>query len=253
MRHRKHHLIRAICLAVLLSFLAHSPSLATDPLSAICDIWPPYQYMEKGRLVGYSVEMVQSVFKSMDVELAEVQTLPWKRALSTFQETRTDVLFAANYTEQRDLFAHYPDEPLFESPWIIWSREPNRFQSLNELKGKRIGVVRGYSYTREFWVFIKTHCDVQEVITDEANFKKLDAGRVDAVIAELGNGHHLVRQYGLQKITAQPHIVIKKDGLYIIFNRDTISRQFVDTFSRELQWFKESEAHRELRRKYFGE
>lgn len=239
-------------LSVVLVLWAIIGSTTQQPMRLVCDIWPPYQVESNGVVTGYSAELVQAVYEKMGVPIEKITAYPWKRALSIMEHGRADALFSANYTDERRLFARYPEEVLAESPWIIWSRGKKAIQSLDDLKGKRIGVVIGYSYTRQFWDFIETYCIVEKVTSDEINFKKLNFGRLDATVAEYGNGLHLIKEFGLHSIKAQPAAEIKRDGLYIMFNRDNISDSFVQDFSKELKRFKTTAEHTKLREKYFG-
>ncbi len=145
------------------------------------------------------------------------------------------------------------NQKLFDTPWVIWTKNMRTIDSLKDLKGKSIGVVIGYSYTEAFWNFIQTYCKVEKVTTDAINMKKLAINRLDAVVAEYGNGMYLIDKLKLKGIQPHRNIVIKKDGLYIIFNRDTVNDSFVRKFSKELKKFKTSEEYRALRTKYLLE
>lgn len=248
---RLHHILMGALLAIIL--VGATPASAEErPLKIICDIWPPYQIDHLDGITGYSTEIVAHVLKAMDVKHEPVTAYPWKRALTILESNHADGLFSANYAEDRLTFARYPEEVIVDSPWNIWSRGEQAFLSMDDLKGKRIGVVIGYSYTPEFWDFIQTYCEVEKVTSDRINFRKLSMGRLDATVAEYGNGIYLVRQLGLANVAPQKALEIKRDGLYMIFNRNTVKEGFVQEFSRQLRTFKATEAHRDLQRKYLG-
>ncbi len=234
-----------------LFFLLNSVGQTARSVNLVCDIWPPYQMKSRDGMSGFSVDVVTAVFGRMDVEIEGVTSFPWKRALVMVEHGRADALFSANYTPDRAVFARYPEEMLVNSPWVIWTRG-EKITSLDELKGRTIGVVNGYSYTPEFWDFIETHCTVQKVHSDEVNFKKLAAGRIDATVAEFGNGHYLTTLFGLNNVKAHLNFPIKEDGLYIIFNRDSAAAEFVEEFSEQLKAFKSTDEFRALRMKHFG-
>lgn len=216
----------------------------------VCDIWPPYQIQKRDTVIGLSTEMVQTIFHKMDMSIVSTQSYPWQRALQIFESGHADALFSANYTKDRETFAIYPKEKLLESPWVIWTRGMKNIKTMDDLKGLTVGVVMGYSYTSEFWTFIETYCKVEKVTTDKTNFKKLALGRVDAIAAEYRNGLHLLNELGAVNITPHTDIVIKRDGLYIIFNRKRTSPVFVEKFSHELKQFKTSPAYEQLMMKY---
>jgi len=244
-----------ILAVLLLCGAAVSTSIAfrEQPIRLVCDIWPPYQTVSENGLGGFSTEMVEAVLKRMGTPVKSLESFPWKRALTILEQGGADALFSANLTPDRAIFAHYPSEKLIDAPWIIWTRAERPVHSLEDLKGKSVGVVLGYSYTESFWRFIETYCRVEQVSTDEINMRKLALNHVDAVAAEYGNGLHLVRELGLKGIRPHPDIVIKQDGLYIMFNRRSVREAFVERFSEELKAFKATPEYGELRKKYFEE
>ncbi len=225
---------------------------ARKPVNLVCDIWPPYQIKEKHGVSGFSTELIQAVYASMGISIEDITAYPWKRALSIFEQGHADALYSATFSADRTVFAHYPKEVLFDTPWIIWSQHSANIQSMEDLKGKRIGVVLGYAYTKEFWDFIETHCSVEQVSSDEINFKKLEFGRIDAVVAEFGNGHYLVKKFGLRSVKPVPQIELKWDGLFILFNRENVSEKFVQDFSKHLKKYKKSDSYKALRERYFS-
>ena len=242
----------SFAVVIILTFFPVHGVNASEKDKLVCDIWPPYQIMSIDGVHGYSVSVVEAVYDRLNKPHPSVDSFPWKRAMDMVMHDRAIGIFSANHTPERAMYMHYPSEPLIVSPWVIWTRG-GRVESLDDLRGKTIGVVLGYSYTDEFWDFIEKYCNVEAVHSDEVNFVKLDAGRLDAVIAEYGNGYYLVTSKGMKNIVPNMGVVVKEDGLYVAFNRELVSQSFVDDFSRELVEFKKTDQYRSLLRKYFGE
>ena len=242
-------LFLSLCLCIISTVV----SADEKKMSIVCDIWPPYQISVDGHVDGFSTKVVKEVLKRMDVEIELLKDYPWKRALYMVEKSKADALFSANFTEDRTQFAYYPDEPIVQSPWVIWSREEDdfKFNTLNDLKNKKIGVVRGYSYTPEFLEFLKTHAKVDEVTDDATNFKKLNAARVDLTVSELGNGYHIIKNLKLDKIVPHTDHPIKTDGLYIIFNKESVSQAFVTQFSNELKKLKKESVYQIWHEEFF--
>lgn len=98
------------------------------------------------------------------------------------------------------LYSHYPEEPLAKEKWVYFVRSADAdelsFSSYDELKNRRIGVLRGASVTEEFWNFVKQHKNAEEAATDEINFRKLDRGRIDYVVTSYSNGVHFAKRRG---------------------------------------------------------
>jgi polar amino acid transport system substrate-binding protein len=222
-------------------------------LNLVCDVWPPYQIKDNNALTGYSTELVKAVLGKMDVNNLVIKDYPWKRALHMVTTGETDGLFSANFAKEREAFAFFPEEPLIVSPWVIWVRTDSgiNFKEFNDLAGLNCGVVRGYSYTPEFWDFLKSKGRFSEVADDETNFKKLDAKRVDYTVSELGNGYQILKKFNLKGITPILHTPVKKDGLYIMFNKNRVSKEFTDEFSKALKEFKDTSEYNLLYNSYF--
>jgi polar amino acid transport system substrate-binding protein len=127
-----------------------------------------------------------------------------------------------------------------------------RFSSFDDLVGHDIAVLRGASISPEFWEFAGRHRRVVETASDEANFRMLEAGRVDYVVASFVNGMRLITSLGLEgKIAPLLARSLKEDDLYVIFSKQRVSPEFVAQFSDALRRFKQTPAFRAIYRKYF--
>jgi polar amino acid transport system substrate-binding protein len=127
-----------------------------------------------------------------------------------------------------------------------------RFASFDDLMGHDIAVLRGASISPEFWDFSRRHQRVVETASDEANFRMLDASRVDYVVASHVNGLRLIASLGFAgKIAPLPSRSLKEDNLYVIFSKQRVSAEFVARFSNALSRFKQTSAFRAIYRKYF--
>ncbi|GBC63003.1 hypothetical protein DENIS_3992 [Desulfonema ishimotonii] len=238
--------IKVISFFIIMLVLATDAVAEKDGLTIVCDEWPPYQVVEQNNISGFSTRVVKAVFKKMDVSINSIKAYPWKRAITMLEKGKADALFSASFSEARTAFAYYPEEMLVESPWVLWVREEDdlKFDTYDDLIPKKIGVVSGYSYTREFDDFLKKHGNYEEVFMDDLNFKKLNAGRIDYAVAELGNGSYLISKLGLGEIIPLKENPIKSNGLYIIFNKNNIPESFVKQFSEALKKFKNDSLYR---------
>ncbi len=238
-------------------FLFGLPPLAfgeAKPLRLVCDHWPPYQISQEEKLTGFSVSLVDLVFKQMGTSIESLRVYPWKRALSYLEKGQADALFSANFNPARTEFAYYPEEKLIDSPWVLWGKKTGELREIaySDLANRQIGVVSGYTYTKAFWQFLRTHGNYAAVTSDEQNFKKLAAGRVDYAVAELGNGLFLINKLKLSGIIPFMKHPVRTDGLYIIFNKQTVPKSFVVLFSKTLAGIKQGDEYQALYLKYFS-
>ncbi|MDM8537270.1 transporter substrate-binding domain-containing protein, partial [Desulfobacterales bacterium HSG17] len=115
----------------------------------------------------------------------------------------------------------------------------------------KIGVVLGYSYTKELWDFLKANNIYSEAKTDRLNFLKLEKGKIDYFPAEMGNAKIIINELGINdKVTYLPKKITQKP-YYIIFNKKRVTADFVNDFSDALKKFKETDEYREIFNRYF--
>jgi polar amino acid transport system substrate-binding protein len=184
------------------------------------------------------------------------EEFPWARAARLVFRGEREALFTAFYNEERARFCHFPKEPLARDKWIFFVRTTDvgrlRFSSFEDLVGHEIAVLRGASISPEFWDFVRQRLTVRETASDEMNFRMLEAGRVDYVVASFVNGMRLIRTLNLEgRIEPLPSRSLKEDDLYVIFSKERIAPAFVEAFSEALRQFKQTEAFRAIYRKYF--
>lgn len=240
-----------------LSVFWFSPSSIAEPnreLKLICDDWPPYQIVNNGKVGGFSTSVVDLVFKRMDVNVRRYRHYPWKRAITMLEKGMVDGLFSANKTPEREVYAYYPSESLVDSPWLVWSKQEDElvYSSFDDLLGKQIGLVRGYSYTPDFWQFVEMNKLYMLATSDEQNFKMLNAGRIDFTVAELGNALHVLKNNHIYNMHAYYKVPIKVDGLYVAFSKERVSLAMVERFSQELKKLKAEPLYQKLYEEFFS-
>jgi polar amino acid transport system substrate-binding protein len=229
---------------------------AETTLRLATDVWLPYEDISDKNSPGFSTEVIAHVLKSMNVK-TDTREFPWARAMKEVFDGNRDALYTAFWTEDRAKFCLYPEEPLTRDKWVFFVRRANAaslsIASYEDLKDRRIGILRGASITKEFWDIVRRHKNYEVVKTDELNFRKLARGRLDYVVTSYSNGINLLKKMKLSdKISHLASPVIKEDNLYIIFSRKTVKPEFVARFSAALKAFKKTDTHRAIHQKYFG-
>lgn len=252
---------RHILMGILSLCTAMAMAAQPTSLRIAVDEWPPYEFKtgEPGNqyISGFSTEVVLAVLKQMGVGVnGKIEQYPWARGEKMVIDGSTDVLFTAATNEKRAQVTHYPNESLMESSWSFFIRKEDekkiKFDSLNDLKGRKVGVVRSYSYTPELWAFLESEKNFEEVTVDEQNVKKLISSRLDYVAMDYGNGLALLKSMGLLDKVVPLKNPIKSISLYAIFSRNTVEKEFVDAFSEKLKAFKKTNEYKLIFDKYFG-
>lgn len=245
----------AVLTALLFSFYS-AHVFAKDQISIAVDVWLPYENINNTDAPGFSTEVVTNVLSTMGIKW-DLKEYPWVRALKEVYNGNRDALFTAFWTEERARYCYYPTEPLAQEKWVFFVRRQERqqlsFTLYDEIKDRRIGVLRGASVTEDFWSFVKEHANYEEVGTDDLNFRKLLAGRIDYVVTSYSNGIELGKQMDItDQIDFLRSPVLTEDDLYVIFSKKSVSPTFVDAFSDALKTYKDSDEYGSIYHKYFG-
>ncbi|MBK8969927.1 MAG: transporter substrate-binding domain-containing protein [Hahellaceae bacterium] len=118
------------------------------------------------------------------------------------------------------------------------------WKTLDDLKGLSFGATLGYTYTKPFWDAAKDgRIQVQETRSDEINFRKLLAGRIDVFPMEEITGWQLVKKkypLGEDILTTDPNPLSSSSG-HLIFKKSLPdSEALVKTFNEGLKALKNS-------------
>jgi polar amino acid transport system substrate-binding protein len=140
------------------------------------------------------------------------------------------------YKTSRRLALYDYSQPIFEEKLIVYVHRDKafRFTRVDDLNGKRIGVIRGWSYTEAFDEAIRDgSIKVSESSSDEANFKMLVSGRLDAVIAIELAGQRIIQQLQLRQVLAlTPPLGI--NPTYLVFAKQAKQKALLQRFDRTL-------------------
>lgn len=150
-------------------------------LQALTEDWPPYNYLENGKVTGIGVEIVNLVLKKANIQ-ADIKIYPWARAYIIATNEPNVLIFTIGRTPER--------EKLFK--WIgkIAPRKMNLFKlkkrhdiivnSLNDAKKYSIGVVRNStSHLSLKNLGFESDGKLSIVSKDIQNLKMLFLGRID--------------------------------------------------------------------------
>lgn len=186
-------MLRAIVLSIFLWAVA-SDSKAAEPLTFVTTEFPPYM-SEATPGGGVLVALTRAALSQSDFR-PDVKFMPWARALAEVRSNRAHGLIGAWHSREREAYLVFP-APLLETEIGFFARhnEVPAFSNLRELKGLRIGTVRGYANPVSF---LAADLDTEEEADDLANLRKLAAGRIDLVLIDRLVAEYLIEERLLQ-------------------------------------------------------
>ncbi|MDD0841689.1 substrate-binding periplasmic protein [Pseudomonas sp. Gutcm_11s] len=205
-----------------------------ETLVAIDNANPPFMYQQGDQPMGLYPLILQAVFARLGEPL-EIQPMPWKRALLRGASGELGIAGIYKNTERLQRFDY--SAPIFEERLLLYvQRErPLRFQRIEDLYGKRIGVIRGWSYTEEFDRAVRGgQIKAEEGSSDDANLRKLASSRLDAVIAIELAGQRLLSQPGLEHLEALPQ-PLSINPTFLVFAKQAAHQELLRRFDQTLQ------------------
>ena len=92
--------MKKIFIVLATVILLGSQSSLCEELTILTENLPPLNYVDKGELVGPSVEIVKAIQKKVGSR-EQIQVYPWSRAYKMALEEKNVILFGMTYTKVR--------------------------------------------------------------------------------------------------------------------------------------------------------
>lgn len=154
-------------------------SLCVDP------DWLPYEKINaQGQHIGLVSHYMFLLETRLDITFKLVKTKNWGETQTLYREGQCDIVSALNKTSQREQYLNFT-QPYIKSPAVLILNEANeQYKQLSDLKGKTLGMVKGYVYDlklREQYPDIKIDYFPNMTIA----LQKVSSGEIDATLGPL--------------------------------------------------------------------
>jgi polar amino acid transport system substrate-binding protein len=207
--------------------------------------YPPYtgQFLVKKGFVNH---IISSAFKQENIDVRFV-FVPWSRAMQKTQDGTFDAASYASYREARSQnFIH--SELLIKEKVFLFglkNRVPKTWHSLIDLSHFRVGVTRGYSYSKLFLALMEISEHQPSVVnTDLQNFKMLMLQRTDLFPMEEFGARYLLNQHFSKEQISNIQMLLplmNESSMHLLFSKkNPKSKKLMKTFNRGLATLKSS-------------
>lgn len=213
--------------------------------------WQPFS----GKTIpegGAGIAVLRAALKAEGIDL-NVEFYPWSRAV----DQGRDPSYIGYYPSwPEDVVAGFTKSPVFfKSPvgFVEPKDKPLVWLQLEDLRGKKIGIVQGYGNTPEFMALVKSGVIKTEAVADDlTNVKKVAAGRLDGAFIDLINLDYYLK-YDAKGIAsglrANPKIVTTKD-LVLAINGESSNKNVAEIVKRGLSKIDPDKIIRDYMAKY---
>ncbi|MEK8045918.1 MAG: basic amino acid ABC transporter substrate-binding protein [Burkholderiales bacterium PBB6] len=155
--------------------------------------YAPFEYQnEKGEIVGFSVDLLTAVAEKGGFQIKFVNT-PWEGIFNALGQGDRDLLISSiTITDERKQTMDFSD-PYFDAVQLIAVKEASKVTKFDDLKKLKVGVQTGTTGDEVVTKLQgKTSANIKRFESTPLALKELEAGGVDAVVADNGVVIHYV-------------------------------------------------------------
>lgn len=219
-------------LAALLLGCATTLAPAADPVIYFDQANPPFMYSKDGKASGVYPAIVAAAFRKMNAPV-RIESVPWSRALAEIEQGQGGV-GGIYKTAERERKFDYSAQIHSERIVVFFHKaKPLNFAKVDDLKGLKVGVIRSWSYGEAFDSARRGGLfTAEEVASDDQNFSKLSAQRLDAVVA--------VAEAGAAMLAAHPAVAAAPTPLseaptFVAFAKSANQAELLKRFNQAMQ------------------
>lgn len=154
--------------------------------------FPPFEYLENGKITGFDIELMNEIGKVLNADI-KIQDMTFDGLLPALQLKKVDVVIAGmTATEERMKTVAFTQPYYTASQVIIVKEGDNSIKSFEDLKGKRVGVMLGF--TGDTVVSEIEGVKIERFNAAYAGIMALKADKADAVVLDSEPAKNYVKQ-----------------------------------------------------------
>ena len=106
--------------------------------------WPPFDFAENGKPLGYSIDLVRLVAEKTGLQVEFVNGLTWAELMDRFKQGDIDVLPAVYESEERKVFALFTPSYFSQPSVMVVRSDDDSIESLDDLNTRKVAAIRGF-------------------------------------------------------------------------------------------------------------
>jgi PAS domain S-box-containing protein len=163
--------------------------------------YPPYCTIdENGNAIGFSIDLMKAVAKQAGIEL-EINIGVWNEIKNQLADGQIDALPLVGRTPEREEYFDFTMPYLSLHGAIFTRKNYSKIKSIEDLKGKRILVMKGDN-AEEFLIREKITDKIITYNSFQDAFKYLSQGEGDAVLTQRIMGNNLLKDEKIRNVKA---------------------------------------------------
>ncbi|MEZ4527544.1 MAG: transporter substrate-binding domain-containing protein [Desulfobacterales bacterium] len=217
---------------------------------------PPKQWEdESGEYKGIWIDLLKAIDRELpDIDF-QISLLPWKRAYKGGVEGK-NAMMSMFYNQERSGIFDYSD-PVLEEKVVIAVKKGRefKFDSLDDLKGRRIGIYAGTSYGAEWQNAVDRGVfTVDEDFSNLQRLKKILAGLIDGGVFNPGTAAVKMLCDKAPDMRPEDFTVLERPVLaensYFAIAKKQNRKDLIEKFNAGLRKIKQSGEYQQIIDKY---
>ena len=179
----------------------------------------PYEYVDRHqRHQGISSDYLAELSKLLGIQFKVVPDISWQQVMQGIQHQQIDMLAAATPTPARKQFLKFT-APYVKYQVAIVSEANRNFNSLSELRGKRVALVKSYAFTE---LVMRQQPGIVPVDVDTVldGLKLVQQGRAAAMVADVGSMGYKIREFSMSDLKVSTFLDLQAEGLSMAVRGD---------------------------------
>jgi polar amino acid transport system substrate-binding protein len=218
---------RLLGLCATMTFMLGGAASAESVLRVATDAtFPPFEYAENGKRVGFDVELIEAIAQLLNRQV-EWTEIDFKGLVPGLVANRFDVAASAIYiTDERRKVVDFTDS-YYPGGLVIMTRTGDRsIKGPDDLKGKKVTVQVGTKSVN----FLKDNFPTVERVEVEKNqemFQLVEIGRADAAVTGKPAAKLYAHTRGTLQVVDQP-LTVEEYGFALRKDEPELVKQFND-------------------------
>ena len=198
------HLLRSGLLGLALAVGMVEPVSSADQIRFVTLEFAPFIYGENQQVAGPGRDVIAAVCAEAKIECS-YDIYPWRRAQELMKSGDADGMMVIGRNPKREEWIRF-SPPHFRTEYGVFVQTDNEFDffDISQLQGLRIGVFAPSNTATQLMEIrdqmVADGLDpivIEERPDDASGFRKLAAGRIDAVYSNRDRGREILEEEGL--------------------------------------------------------
>lgn len=154
--------------------------------------FPPFEYLENGEITGFDMDLVHEIGKIVDADI-KIVDMAFDGLLPALQMKKVDLVIAGMTANEERMKTVSFTQPYYTASQVIIVKEgDNSIKSFADLKGKKVGVMLGF--TGDMVVSEIDGVKIERFNAAYAGIMALQAGKVEAIVLDSEPAKNYVAQ-----------------------------------------------------------